>query len=119
MQEKLENVIHPFIFKFIHFFLLFLTIVFDSSIFWYTTKNENGMRSSKKTENNFTLIKIANFSFPECRLQNECIVTTDRDYLGNGNVDLFDALVIQIRFFLNDKGQKISEEFFAFYSSKI
>ena len=76
------------------------------------------MKSSNKTEKTFTLIKIANFSFLECRLQNECIVTTDRDYLGNGNVDLFDALVIQIRFFLNDKGQKISVDFLAFHSSK-
>ena len=49
------------------------------------------------------------FCFSECRLQNECVVTNDRDYLGNGNVDLFDALVIQIRFFLNDKGRKISK----------
>ena len=74
--------------------------------------------SNQQTEETFSLIQTTFFCFPECRLQNECIVTTDRDYLGNGNVDLFDALVIQIRFFLNDKGQKISEDCFAFHSSK-
>ena len=49
----------------------------------------------------YTYVHIAYIS--ECKIQNECIVTTDRDYLGNGNVDQFDALVIQIRFFLHDK----------------
>ena len=44
-------------------------------------------------------------------LQNECIVTTDRDYLGNGNVDLFDALVIQIRFFLGKNYARIANQY--------
>ena len=33
----------------------------------------------------------------------QCIVTQDRNYFGPGAVDQFDALVIDVRFFLNAK----------------
>lgn len=35
--------------------------------------------------------------------EKDCLVTTDRDFLGQGKVDEFDALVVHVRFFLHAK----------------
>ena len=32
-----------------------------------------------------------------------CLVTTDKEYLGQGNIDKFDALIFKIRFFRTDE----------------
>ena len=43
--------------------------------------------------------------FVECHLDAsiQCLVTKDRNYLGPNTVDQFDALLIQVRFFLKNK----------------
>ena len=50
-------------------------------------------------------LDFKNNPISECHIDKsrQCIVTQDRNYFGPGSVDQFDALVIDVRFFLNAK----------------
>ena len=44
--------------------------------------------------------KLYYFGISGCHLTNKlCMVTLDRNYLGQGNVDKFDAIVYKVRYF--------------------
>ena len=76
-------------------------------------KKSIGSNKIEKSANYFNTSKLFLYShiisqsnpISECHMDKsrQCIVTQDRNYFGPGAVDQFDALVIDVRFFLNAK----------------
>ena len=76
-------------------------------------KKSIGSNKIEKSANFFSTSKLClqnqisfqNNPISECHMDKsrQCIVTQDRNYFGPGAVDQFDALVIDVRFFLNAK----------------